>query len=221
MYNIVDVILSLSLELWYLGLFILMAIESSILPLPSELIIIPAWYNAALWLMNFYYALFASTLGVMFWASINYFLWLKLGWPLIKKMMKKYGKYFFIKEDHYKQSEVYFKEHGSITTLIGRFVHAIRQFISIPAWVFRMNYWKFLFFTTLGSWIWNAILLWVWYIAWENHTLIKNLLSQITLGILVILWCIVYLYVLYVRKHRTELKKLEEEIIHNSENNGA
>ncbi len=214
LHHIIDTILAFSLQLWYVGIFIMMTIESSFIPFPSELAMIPAWYLSATWLMNIYIAFLAGTLWAMLWASVNYVLWKKLGWPVIKKLIHRYGKYILLKESHYTKSEKYFKQHWAITTLIGRFIPAIRQLISIPAGIFHMNYGKFLFYTTLWAGTWNAILLTIGYIAWQNDQLIRNLTSQITLWLIIILWAIVILYIQYVKKYTPQLKQIEEEIIH-------
>ena len=79
----------------------------------------------------------------------------------MKSLIHKYGKYILLNEKHYKKSEEYFESHGSITTLVGRFIPAVRQLISIPAGIFNMSYTKFLLFTTIGAGTWNAILLFI------------------------------------------------------------
>ncbi|MCH8518256.1 DedA family protein [Candidatus Gracilibacteria bacterium] len=192
----------------------MMTVESSFIPFPSEIAMIPAGYNAALGNMNLYIAFFAGTFGAMLGATINYFLGKKLGGPVVRKLIHKYGKYIYLKESHYIKSETYFKRHGAITTLVGRFIPAIRQLISIPAGIFHMNYLKFLFYTTLGAGIWNAVLLYIGYVAGQNDQLVRNLTSQITLWLIIILGLIIILYISYVKKHTPELKELEEEIIH-------
>ena len=217
LHNIIDVILILSLEFGYLGIFFLMTIESSFIPFPSEIVMIPAGYNSALWNMNIYIAFLAGTLWAMLWACINYFLWWKLWGPVIRKLIHRYWKYILLKEHHYRKSEKYFKNHGAITTLVGRFIPAVRQLISLPAGIFRMNFWTFLLFTTLWAWTWNAILLGIGYFAGQNDQLIKNLTSQITLWIILILGFMVIIYIQYVKKHAPELKELEEEILHSKD----
>jgi membrane protein DedA with SNARE-associated domain len=195
----------------------MMTIESSFIPFPSEVAMIPAGYLAALWDMNLYIAFLAGTLWAVLWASINYFGWMYLWKPVVTALIHKYGKYILLSEKHYNQAETYFEQHGAITTLVGRFIPAVRQLISIPAGIFRMDYKKFLFFTVIGAGTWNAILLWIWYIAGKNDELVKKLLSESFLIVLVVLWTIVAAYVYYVKVHKKELQEIEEIIEHNEE----
>ena len=217
MHHLVDIILGLVDGMGYIGIFIMMTIESSFIPFPSEVAMVPAGYLAALWEMNIYIAFLAGTLWAIVWASINYFGGMYLWKPVVKSLIHKYGKYFLLNEAHYDKSETYFEKHGAITTLVGRFIPAVRQLISIPAGIFRMNYFKFLFFTVIWAGTWNAILLWVWYIAGKNDDLVKKLLSEAFLLILVILWAIIMLYIAYVKSQAKKLRKIESTIEHNHE----
>ncbi len=196
MHELVNFVVNLVWSMWYIWIYLMMTIESSFIPFPSEVAMIPAWYLASTWQMNFLVAFLAWTLGALTGAIINYMLWMKLGWPIVKTLIHRYWKYIFLKEDHYLQAEVYFQKHGSITTLLGRFIPAIRQLISIPAWIFKMNFAKFLFYTGIWAWIWNLILMTIWYIAGENKELIEEYSKEIlTLIIIVviIIWIIYYI----------------------------
>ncbi len=217
MHNIVDVILGLVEWLGYTGIFIMMTIESSFIPFPSEVAMIPAGYLASLGRMSFAWALFAGTMGALVWASINYFLGMYLGRPVVKKLIHSYWKYILLSEKHYIQSEKYFKKHGAITTLIGRFIPAVRQLISIPAGIFRMNFLTFIVFTAVGAATWNAILLTIWYVAGQNDALIKKLTSEVLLYIIIILGTIIIAYVQYVKSQSKKLREIEETIEHNDE----
>jgi membrane protein DedA with SNARE-associated domain len=183
MHEIIEYIVNIVWDLGYTWIFVMMVLESSFFPFPSEVAMIPAGYLASIWQMNFGIALLVWTLWALLWAIINYILWYKLWWPVIKKIIHKYGKYFFIKDIHYQKTEEYFYKHWIITTFLARFITVIRQLISIPAWVFKINFWKFLFFTGLWACLWNLILMLIWYIAWEN----KELIAQYTKELLV-LW---------------------------------
>ena len=232
MHQIIEQIVSIVWNLWYTGIFIMMVIESSFFPFPSEVAMIPAWYLSATWKMNFSLALIIWTLWALVWASINYFLGKKLWWPIVKMLIKKWWKYIFINEEHYEKSEDYFKKHWSITTFLARFIPAVRQLISIPAWICKMNIAKFLFYTSLGAWIWNLILMIIWYIAWENKELIAKYSKEALLAILifwVLIWVIYYLrnksktFIEIERKFNLSKKdyeiiksKLEGTWIHNS-----
>lgn len=193
---IVNFVLNLVKELWYLGIFLMMTLESSFIPFPSEIAMIPAWYHASLWDMNIYFAFLAWTFWALFWATINYFLWMKLGWPVIKTLIDKYWKYILLSKNHYSQAESFFQKHGWVTTFNARFIPAVRQLISIPAWVFKYSFPKFLFLTWIWAWIWNIILLAIWYIAWENKELITKYSHEALAGtiLLVIIVSIAYYY---------------------------
>lgn len=217
MHHIVDIIVGLVGQMGYFGIFIMMMIESSFIPFPSEVAMIPAGYLSALWEMNIIVAFLAGTLWALAGASINYFGGMYLWKPVVISLIHRYGKYILLSEKHYTKSEEYFEQHGSITTLIGRFIPAVRQLISIPAWIFKMNFWKFIAFTAIWAGVWNAVLLWVWYIAGKNDALVKKLLSESFLIIVVILGTIVIAYVYYVKNHRKELIEIEETIEHNAE----
>lgn len=174
MHEIIEFIVNLVWSLWYTGIFIMMTLESSFFPFPSEVAMIPAWYLASKWEMNFYIAMIAWTLWALLWASINYALWYFLWWKIIKKLIHKYWKYFLIKEIHYEKTEIYFQKHWVITTFLARFITVIRQLISLPAGVFKMNIPKFLFYTGLWAGLWNLMLMILGYIAWENSELIAK-----------------------------------------------
>ena len=145
---------------------------------------VPAGYLASIWQMNFIVALWVGTTWAIIGATINYMLAYKLWEPIIKKLIHKYWKYIFVNETHYIKSEKYFQKHWNITTFLARFIPAIRQLISLPAWAFKMNFPKFAFYTWLWAWIWNLILMSIWYIAWENKELISKY-SKEALNILI------------------------------------
>lgn len=185
---------------WYIWIFIMMTIESSFIPFPSEVAMIPAWYLSSIWEMNIILAFLAWTFWALSWASINYFLWKKLGWPIIKSLVWKYWKYVFLSVSHYEQTEIFFKKHWWITTFNWRFIPAVRQLISIPAWVFKMDFKKFVLYTFIWAWIWNTILLSIWYIAWQNKELISNYSHIALIWVLVLIALVSVLYY-FIDKH--------------------
>lgn len=217
MHHIVDIILGLVDGLGYYGIFFMMVIESSFIPFPSEVAMVPAWYLSALGEMNLFAAFFAGTLGALVWASINYYLGMRYGSKVIKTMIHKYGKYILLKESHYLQSETYFKKHGPMTMFAARFIPAVRQLISIPAGIFRMNYGVFVILTFLWAGAWNAVLLGIWYVAGKNDELVKKLLSEAFLIIIVLLWTLIVVYIAYVKSQAKSLRKIEKKIEHNKE----
>jgi membrane protein DedA with SNARE-associated domain len=148
------------LALGYPGIVVLMAIESSILPLPSELVMPPAGYLAAKGQMNGVLAVAAGTLGSVLGALVNYALALFVGEPLLRK----YGKYVLVSGRSLDRSEAFFRRHGEISTLIGRLLPVVRHLISIPAGVSRMSLKRFILFTALGAGVWCAVLTYLGYI---------------------------------------------------------
>ncbi|MCH2188995.1 DedA family protein [Candidatus Gracilibacteria bacterium] len=178
MHTLIDFIVSLVGELGYIGIFIMMMIESSFIPFPSEIAMIPAGYLASQGEMVFITAFIAGTLGALLGAIINYGLGYYLGAPVLKTLIHKFGKYIFLKESHYTIAENYFEKHGAITTLLARFIPAVRQLISLPAGTFHMHIGKFLFYTGIGAGTWNLILMAIGYVAGENSELISKYSSQ-------------------------------------------
>jgi membrane protein DedA with SNARE-associated domain len=163
---------------------------------------IPAWYLASIWKMDFSIALLVWTFWAVVWATINYILWYYLWDKLIRKLIKKYWKYVLITSAHYDATEKYFEKHWVITTFLARFITVVRQLISLPAWVFKMNFAKFFFYTWLGAWIWNLLLMIIWYVAWENRELIEKYSFEILLWALffIIITANIYYY-LHKRKY--------------------
>ena len=182
----------------YLGIFIMMAIESSFVPFPSEIVLIPAGYLASQGEMSIGMIMVAALGGSMVGSFINYFLALTLG----RKILQKYGKYFFIKESALEKMENYFKKHGHISTFIGRLIPGIRQLISIPAGLSRMNLGVFSLYTAMGAGIWALILTLLGYFIGENQELIDIYLKQITMAVLGGLVIIGFIYYRYQTKNR-------------------
>nr|MDD3719742.1 DedA family protein [Candidatus Gracilibacteria bacterium] len=210
MNELVNFIVNLVGNMGYIGIFIMMTIESSFIPFPSEVAMIPAGYLVSLGKMNFLVAFLAGTFGAITGSTINYVLGSKLGGPIIKILIHKYGKYIFLKEEHFIQAEIYFKNHGSITTLLGRFIPAVRQLISLPAGIFKMNYFKFIFYTGLGAGIWNFVLMIIGYIAGENKILIEKYSKELLI-IVIILVIIIGIIYYNINKKRGISKSIVEK----------
>ena len=167
----------------YLGIFIMMAIESSFVPFPSEIVLIPAGYLASQGEMSITLIMLSALGGSLVGAFINYFLALTLG----RTILLKYGKYFFIKEATLLKMEDFFASHGHISTFSGRLIPGIRQLISIPAGLARMNLAEFALYTALGAGIWALVLTLLGYFIGENQELISVYLKQITMGVVALL----------------------------------
>jgi len=177
----------------------MMIIESSFIPFPSELAMVPAGYLASIWQMNFAIAFWVGTMWAIIWSTINYMLAYKLWEPIIKSLIHKYWKYIFVNEKHYTKSEIYFQKHWNITTFLARFIPAVRQLISLPAWAFKMNFPKFVFYTWLWAWIWNLILMSIGYVAGENKELIKAYSKE---ALFIVLWISIIIIVIYYLKNK-------------------
>ena len=152
----------------YFYVFLFMTIESSFIPFPSEIVVPPAAYIATVdHTMNIWGVGVASTLGALCGSIINYFLAVWIGRPIIYAFARsRMGAVCMISPEKVKKAEDYFDAHGAVSTFIGRLIPVIRQLISIPAGLARMNFGKFCIFTTLGAAIWNAVLCWLgWFLA--------------------------------------------------------
>ena len=143
----------------YWTITFLMMIESSFIPFPSEIVIIPAAYKAAYGELNMYLVVIFGTLGADLGAIINYYLARWIGRPLVYKFANsRIGHICLLDQKKVETAERHFDKHGSISTLIGRLIPAVRQLISIPAGLARMKFSKFILFTTLGAMCWNIVL---------------------------------------------------------------
>jgi len=180
----------------YLGIFIMMAIESSFIPFPSEIVLVPAGYLAAKGEMSIWAIMAAALAGSIVGAYLNYFLAFTLG----RKFLLKFGKYFFIKEEVLLKMEAYFQKHGHISTFTGRLIPGVRQLISIPAGLAKMNLAEFTIFTFLGAGIWALILVLLGYFIGENQELIKEYLKEITAVVFIVVLFIGLLYYRYQKR---------------------
>lgn len=144
----------------YWTITLLMTIESSFIPFPSEIVVPPAAYHAASnGEMNVVLIIVFATLGAICGALINYFLSLWIGKPLVYKFAdSKLGHMFLLSGEKVQNAENYFNEHGAVSTFVGRLIPAIRQLISIPAGLSKMHLGRFVAFTALGAGIWNTVL---------------------------------------------------------------
>jgi len=167
-------------EVGYLGIFIGMFLESTLVPLPSELVMIPAGLAVSSGEMNIYIALFVGVLGNVAGAVFSYYLAASIG----RTILFRIGKYFFVKAETIIKIEKFFENHGPISIFIGRLLPGFRHFISLPAGVARMDMKLFFIYTTLGSTIWNSILIAVGFFIGNNHKLIAENLYVIALGLL-------------------------------------
>ena len=189
-------------DMGYMGIFLLMFLESTFFPFPSEIIMVPAGYLAFKGEMNLYIIILVGILGSVTGALLNYYLAMIFG----RKFILKYGKYFFIKEETLAKLDTFFSKHGEISTFTGRLIPGIRQLISLPAGLARMNMAKFSFFTALGAGIWVVVLVAVGYLVGSNEVLISEYLKSATLIALV---CVVFITIFYVVRHKKRKEILD------------
>lgn len=208
-----DLSLVQKVEKWYEGnmnytsITILMAVESSFIPFPSEVVIPPAAYIASKpdSHLNIFLVVMFGTLGALIGAFINYFLALWLGRPIMYRLAdSKVGKLLLLSSDKIKKAEEYFNNHGKISTFIGRLIPGIRQLISLPAGLARMNLFSFTLYTALGAIVWNVILALVGYIAHGQADLINEYSHELSVIILVLLALVVLFYLVKFLRKRSK-----------------
>ncbi len=184
--------------LGYPGIFLLMAMESSVIPLPSELVMPPAGYLAQQGQMNMAIVILCGTAGSLAGAYLNYFAAHYLGKPLILK----YGKYVWITDEKFAKVEHYFKDHGEISIFIGRLLPVVRHLISLPAGLAGMTQLKFSVYTVFGAGLWVAILSYIGYFIGANRDLIMKYSHQALIGVVTGSIVIVYFYIKAHKKKR-------------------
>ncbi len=185
--------------LGYKSIFILMAIESSFIPFPSEIVIPPAAYLASRGELQIYLVVFFGILGSLVGSIINYFLAYYLGRVVVYKLAKKkFFKFLLIDTQKIKTAEDFFLKYDVLSTFIGRFIPAVRQLISIPAGFSKMDFKKFCFFTGFGSGIWVIVLASIGYFFGANKDLLDEYLSGV--GNLVIIFCMLIIIFIILKK---------------------
>lgn len=155
LHSLIDSLMSYFGTIGYLDIFILMTMESSIIPVPSELVMIPAWVSAMWGNISPILAIIVGGLGSVLWAVLNYWI---IGRWLGRPFLEKYGKYILITHTKYKRAEDLFLKNANIYTFIGRLIPVVRHLISIPAGIFRMRMIPFISITFLGATLWCSIL---------------------------------------------------------------
>jgi membrane protein DedA with SNARE-associated domain len=192
MHEIVDFVVNIAREFGYLGIFIMMFLESTFFPFPSEVAMIPAGILAAKSEMNLMFAIVVGTVGSLTGALFNYYLARKFG----RAGVLKFGKFFFFNEEKLQKMETFFVKHGSFSTFFARLIPGVRQLVSLPAGLSKMNLGKFALYTTLGAGLWVTVLALLGYVIGENEALVDTYLHQIVLGTLafIFLASVIYIY---------------------------
>lgn len=174
-------------SLGYFGVLAFMAVESSFIPFPSEIVIPPAAFLAQQGEMNIFLVVLAGIAGSLLGASINYVLALTLGRKIIYSLAKhRFAKILLINEEKLAKAEKYFLRYGNISTFICRFVPGVRQLVSIPAGFSKMDFKSFVFYTSLGSGIWVIILAALGWFFGANQELLARYYSEISIFFIII-----------------------------------
>jgi membrane protein DedA with SNARE-associated domain len=204
MHTFIETVLEIARRLGYTGIVVFMLLESSFFPFPSEIVMIPAGVLSAQEKMNPWLAILMGIVGSWLGALLNYYLAVWLGRPFLSK----FGKYILLPDHRLAKVERFFNVHGEISTFTGRLIPGVRQYISFPAGLARMNLFRFLLFTGLGAGIWVTVLVFIGYFAGEqlasvSPETIDALWSQykwpVTTGLF--LFCLV-LIIIYAFWHR-------------------
>jgi membrane protein DedA with SNARE-associated domain len=196
-----------SLADWYMNhinyftITLLMAIESSFVPLPSEIVIPPAIWKAASGELNMYLVVVFATIGAVLGAMFNYLLALWLGRALVHNLAdSKVGKLFLLNQQKVEHAEAYFLRNGRSSTFVGRLIPGIRHLISIPAGLSKMNVGQFVLYTALGSAIWHIILAILSYSLYSHQELLKKYMNQ--LGLLLLVLGVIYFAFLLIKSRK-------------------
>ena len=205
----IDWLLRGLLDLGYLGIVALMAVESSVLPLPSELVMPPAGYWVAKGEMNAVAVVACGVLGSILGALANYGLahWLGRGF------LRRFGRYLFVSPKALDRTERYFAAHGEISTMMARMLPVIRHLISLPAGIARMSLPKFIVYTGLGAFIWCSILTWIGYFLGQNEGVLRNeeVRRYVSRALLVIIPTLAVVAAIYVLRYRRKMAQRRQE----------
>ena len=200
LHGLIDFLLKTVGNLGYIGIILLMALESSFFPFPSEVVIPPAAYLASKGQFSLFGVIASGIFGSLLGAWFNYLIAYFLGRPAILKI----GKLFGLKESKLLRVERFFAQHGEISTFIGRLLPVIRQYISFPAGLAEMNQFRFLLFTGIGAGIWVAILAYIGYLVGNNSRLIMRYSHKSVLVLSLFSCILVYIYVKWFSRKRPD-----------------
>jgi len=196
LHEIIDFIVTHVDRFGYWGIIITMFLESSFFPFPSEVVMPPAGYLASIGKINLTLAIFAGIAGSVLGGLFNYFLAVVFG----RRLFKGGFKYLGLSQEKFQRAEDFLKLHGNMGTFVGRLIPVIRQYISFPAGLVRMNLGQFCFFTGLGSGIWVMVLTFIGYFVGKNEKLVKEYLSRATFITLIIVVILIIIYVYFYRR---------------------
>jgi len=198
----------------YWTVLLLMFIEGSVIPAPSELIVPPAAYRAAAGELNIVLVVVVATIGAVLGSTANYFAAYYLGRPVVYRFANsRLGHLCLINQEKIEKAEKYFYDHGVIATLTGRLLPGIRQIISIPAGLSKMKFWKFILYTTVGAGIWNTVLAALgWYLhsfvpKEELYNKIEEYNSQIQLVVIIAIAVVAVIAIIWWQMRKRKKRK--------------
>lgn len=195
MHEVINWLVHFVHEFGYIGIFVMAFLESTFVPIPSEVTMVPAGYLVQQGHMSFGIVFVVSTLGALGGSLANYFIAYHFG----RKFLYRYGKYMFLPHDKMKKLDKYFASHGDISTFTGRLIPGVRHVISFPAGLAHMDLKKFCVYTTVGGGLWMLTLILVGYLIGDNPDLVHAYMPYITA---IFLTAVVIMVVWYVRRNR-------------------
>jgi len=196
----IDWLLNTLLDLGYPGIIALMALESTVVPIPAELVMPPAGYWVAKGQMNATVAILSGVVGSVLGSLVTYWVAHMLGRPLIRR----FGKYVLVTDKALERSERYFAAHGEISVLMGRMLPVVRHLISIPAGLARMSLPAFALYTSLGAFVWCSVLVAIGYVLGRSEGVLRHaeVRHYVTRALLILLPLLVAIVAIYVMRRR-------------------
>ncbi len=199
-------VVNLISDFGYFGMFLGMILEAVIIIIPSELILATGGILAGQGIFSFFGAFIIGLLGSVFCAIIIYF----MGYFGGKGFAKKYGKYFFMKDEEIEKSDSWFNKYGLIAACIGRNVPIVRTLVSLPIGIARLSFKKFLIYTILGSIPWTFVFVYFGYALGNNWVILKNITSRLEVPIKILLWILVISWIYKMIKKFIKVRQIKK-----------
>ncbi|WP_347454785.1 DedA family protein [Acinetobacter thermotolerans] len=199
--NLTEWIISVMEQLGYWGIALLMFLDNVFPPIPSEIIMPSAGYSASQGELLLVGVIISGCIGSLLGAAVLYWIGYKFSHEAIFRFVDRYGKFLFIKSEDVKKSLAWFEQYGHRIVFAGRMVPAVRSLISIPAGMSHMPFWKFMFYSSLGTIIWTTFLACVGFYFGENQELMQQIFSKVS-HVIVAIVMIFIAWVLYRRQQR-------------------
>ena len=188
----------------YFGIFALTTAEAALIPIPSEITLTFSGFLTSKGILIFPLVIFVATLGELLGSTISYFIGKFLEEELLVNIIRKFGKFILVTEHDYQKARTWFDKYGDKVVLVGRLVPGVRTFISLPAGILEMNYWKFILYSAIGSIIWISVLVYFGSYLGEKWMSLEVYFRKFELGIIVLLIIAVIWYI----NHKLKIIKL-------------